>query len=148
MLCCWLTELHLQKIDEKQEIDEKQADQALKEFKDFLRTHHDALPKNPTFDSISSHGYMNELMFFAKCKQEYKFVIQYYIQTQQFKRALEIFKEHDNPNNLADLCYDFAPILMQHIPGETVKLLTSPGIHLDARRLVPALMKYHTKNQT
>jgi len=147
MLCCWLTELHLQRMDEKRflgDMGKQMLTDATLEFKEFLRQNHDALPKETTFDLIASHGYVEELMLYAELKNEFRFVIQHYVETQKYHKALQVFQERGDNKSLVDLYYDFAPVLMHHVPRETVDLLLQRD--LDAR-IIPNLIQYQTKRQ-
>merc|ERR1719499_1035977 len=145
MLCCWLTELHLQRMDEKRFGGEQKVQElkdATLEFTEFLRSNHDALPKETTFDLIASHGYVQELMLYAQLKNEFRFVIQHYVETQNYHKALQVFQKRGDNKSLIDLYYDFAPVLMHHVPAETVDLLLQRDLD---PRIIPNLMQYQSK---
>lgn len=47
--------------------------------------------------------------------------------------------------NEPDLYYKFSPVLMQHIPEETVNAWIEQKERLDPRKLIPALVYYEQK---
>lgn len=151
MLCCWLTELLLQKIQDTESVSQngQTVSDARREFENFLKNHHEDLPFQTTIDLISSHGLMEELMAYSTFKKEFRFVINYYIQTGLFDKALQVLEVNDTGGDvgrkLTDLYYEFAPLLMHEVPAQTVTLLMLKD--LDAKELIPKLMAFQHSKQ-
>lgn len=93
---------------------------------------------------------LDELLFFAELQEDFDRVITHYIQTRQYKEALDTLKKHAS----SDLYYKFSPALMAHVPYLCVEAwiaargqvgqFSEPLI--DASKLIPALMRYDVKN--
>lgn len=47
-----------------------------------------------------------------------------------------------------ELYYKFSPVLMQHIPRQTVSAWIEQKKKLDPRRLIPALVHYHQQGKS
>lgn len=101
------------------------------------------------------------MMFFAVLMKDYEKVISHYIQSEDYPKALEYLIKHVNHclkifsspyifynflqsdlNADASLFYKFSPLLMQHLPKETVNAWISQKRALDPSRLIPALVRY------
>ncbi len=162
-ICTWLTEIYLAKINELYDEREERKNEyeAIKnEFKQFLETNKNYLNKETTFNLISSHGQVSEVLFFALLIGDYERVLSHLINEENYATALKILKKFCKPDDAADgresletrkdpyeaLYYKFAPVLMQHLPKETVSLLTKRK--LNPGRLIPALMRHIGINRT
>lgn len=165
VLCIWLTELYLDKINQLYDLEQQQQYQnggnvgearrgddykeraSLKktreEFRQFLENHkvHLGVDKDTVFNLIASHGQVDELIYFAMLMEDYERVISHYITENNFKLALEILSKFCKSRQYEEHFYKFAPLLMQHLPKETVAVLTMKKF-LDPGRLIPALMRY------
>ncbi|KAF0974468.1 hypothetical protein FDP41_006500 [Naegleria fowleri] len=125
---------------------EEQYKIAKQEFRDFLEQHKKYLNKETTFRLISSHGQTEEVIFFAMLIEDYERVISYCITEKDYKEALGILNKYCTTRQYEDYFYKFAPILMQHLPKETVNMLTQKRF-LDSGKLIPALMRYISQQQ-
>lgn len=119
------------------------------EFHDFLKDNETYLNKNKmaTFRIIESHAHMEEIIFYAELTNEFKRVISDHIVSKNYERALNILDNRcKNLDSKAffPLVYTFAPILMQHLPKETVNMLMKKKF-LDPSEMIPALMKYKSQ---
>jgi hypothetical protein len=76
-----------------------------------------------TFELISSHGRISELLHFAQTIGDWEWVLGHHIQHRNYRQALRILRESDAPSKIAELYYKFAPTLIAHLPRETVDML-------------------------
>eukprot|EP01114_Cavostelium_apophysatum_P012613 TRINITY_DN2865_c0_g1_i3.p1 TRINITY_DN2865_c0_g1~~TRINITY_DN2865_c0_g1_i3.p1 ORF type:complete len:686 (+),score=202.00 TRINITY_DN2865_c0_g1_i3:113-2170(+) len=140
MIATWLTEIYLDKLNQIQDDGAKNSD-ALEvleeEFYLFLREYKDNLDRATTFSLISSHGRTEELVFYATIIEDFERVIAHHIQHNNYTKALEVMSKQSNE----EVYYKFSPVLMHHIPQQTVDAwIRAP--FLDPRKLIPALMRY------
>jgi len=176
IICTWLIEIFISKLNTLRDpVNKDKYSKVNAEFRQFLENYKDTLIiiKEITFNIISSHGAIDELLFYANLIEDYERVISYHIQHQQYGMALNILTTLDKPrqnqqqqqqqrnnynqqqNNIAnvpqpdpdELYYKFCPILFHFIPTQTCEawIQTKPGF-LDPRKLIPSLMRYdHSK---
>ena len=151
LICTWLTEIFLTKLNELE--DEPGAvisAQTLKaEFEGFLEMNKDALNVNTTFHLISSHGRVEEMLFYANLIGDRERIITHHIHAGNFVEALDIIVRHARLNTHQDsareLFYKFSPVLMYHIPAQTVEAWVRVGDILAPAELIPALTRYDRK---
>jgi vacuolar protein sorting-associated protein 18 len=147
-LSTWLTEIYLDKMNQ---VDQSQGSANLqdsvekyekikKNFRNFLTEFQPFLDEEITFRLISSHGQMEELRFYSKLIKDYERVIYQYLIENKYKESLEILSKYCKDVKYEGHFYKFAPILIEHLPNETVKVLIQ-NKHLDAGKLIPALMR-------
>ncbi|CAG8471874.1 10031_t:CDS:10 [Dentiscutata erythropus] len=153
MIATWLVEIYLSKINMYEDLtasgagtedtsNYKAKQEALEEeFKNFLEQFKANLDKRTTYNLIASHGRTRELLFYASLIGDYDKVISHWIQEKDYRQALDILSRQAS----IDLCYKFAPILMENAPYDTVNVwMRQPN--LNPRNLMPALLKYdHSK---
>jgi len=146
LLCTWLVEIYLDKLNRA--ASEKTSNVSLlkAEFKDFLAKHKESLNKQITYNLISSHGRVDELLYFAIQVGNFEMVISYHIQQKEWMEALKVLQLPYQKNE--ELYYNFLPVLMNQIPCETVNELLKVGSTLNARKLIPALMRYDSRKNT
>eukprot|EP00457_Paulinella_chromatophora_P001034 gb/GEZN01001036.1/.p1 GENE.gb/GEZN01001036.1/~~gb/GEZN01001036.1/.p1 ORF type:complete len:1060 (+),score=217.53 gb/GEZN01001036.1/:55-3234(+) len=122
---------------------EKEYEEEVTAFHQFLSYYGDCLNKETTFDLIASHGRMEDLLFFAKETNDTEWVLNYYIQNEQYGKVLELLRAADTP----ELYYKFCPVVLPHAPKQTVDtLIKAQG--LDPSQLIPALMRYESLQQS
>lgn len=114
----------------------------VREFRSFLVEYFDCLNKETTFELISSHGRIHELLFYAETIGDFEWVLNYHIQQGNYFQALDILASHENPTKIVDKYYKFCPTLMYYLPKQTVDMLCDLGRMLDPGKLIPALMRY------
>jgi len=146
LLTTWLVEIYLNKLNELK--DDNRPDLykfTQDEFKLFihsrLQTDKDSFDQATTYNLISSHGRIEELLFFAKEKGDFELVINHYIQRREYLNALQALQEQSNE----ELYYHFAPVLMHYVPYHTVEVLMRGPSTLEPRKLIPALMRYDSR---
>ena len=175
MLVLWIVELYLNELEEMRLLNKEQHNsyfELQKEFEMFLSSKQvmGSVQKNkPTiYNLMASHGDKKNLMrltiinkdFEQVCKYPYslKFLvslchllnnivlqlIRQHIYNADYCEALSVLKGQNN----RDLFYQFAPILLQEIPGQTVKALIEHGKNLSPLRLLPALVGCQEEHQT
>ena len=163
-LCTWLTEMYLDKINELYDLVSLQSQQTRditssnqvsfeeqytvikNEFRKFLEDNKKYLNKETTFRLITSHGQTEEVLYYAMLIEDYERVISHCITEKEYSEALEILNKFCTTRAYEDYFYKFSPILMQHLPKETVNTLTQKRF-LDSGKLIPALMRYISHQQ-
>src|SRR5436309_1800348 len=121
----------------------------LDEFYKFLEFSKEKLDGTTSLHMMASHGRLQELLLYAdNIKKDYHRVIQYYLQTKQWKSALQVLAREESfgkkkpPTIDPSLFYKYTPLLIEQLPNETVNLLIAHHQHLNPRSLIPALMRY------
>ncbi|XP_068725314.1 vacuolar protein sorting-associated protein 18 homolog isoform X1 [Montipora capricornis] len=149
MLIMWLIELYLNDLGGIMEEEGSVKREALQdEFRKFLaqtkvKTCLDQNRKT-AYDLIASHGDVENLIFFAMLMQDFEHVISHHIQHDDFPSALDVLTKQTD----TELYYKFSPVLMQHIPRQTVSAWIDQKRKLDPRRLIPALVHYHQQGKS
>jgi vacuolar protein sorting-associated protein 18 len=115
-------------------------DTVLHSFHDFLETYSDVFDRRTMFELISSHGRIDDLLFYAKLIKDYEWVIQYHLQQNDYDSALDILRDLPFPRRYEELYYRYTPVLMQYIPDDTVDMLLEVK-KLQPAKLIPALMR-------
>eukprot|EP00163_Fabomonas_tropica_P023207 TRINITY_DN40509_c0_g1_i1.p1 TRINITY_DN40509_c0_g1~~TRINITY_DN40509_c0_g1_i1.p1 ORF type:complete len:911 (+),score=256.88 TRINITY_DN40509_c0_g1_i1:23-2734(+) len=138
LICTWLTEIYLDKLNQLKDSGKtEQYDMMLEEMRQFLTENKDNLDAPTTFHLISSHGRIDDLLYYATLIEDFEMVISHFIQCEQFERALEVMTKQNKP----EIYYKFSPVLMHHAPYHTVNAWISAPF-LEPRKLLPALMRY------
>jgi hypothetical protein len=148
LLCTWLVEIYMDNINHADGDDALAA--LVKEFKMFLTDQKLHLDPTTTYNLLSSHGRMDELLFFAELLGDFERVITHYIQVCDYKLALETLQKNAEATQHSDLYYKFSPALMAHVPYLTVSAwLGAMNVKdhygnplIEPRKLIPALMRY------
>ncbi|PFX17103.1 Vacuolar protein sorting-associated protein 18-like [Stylophora pistillata] len=150
MLIMWLIELYLNDLGSLRGKEPKPKYESVQEeFRKFLaqtkvKTCLDQNRKT-AYDLITSHGDVENLIFFAVLMQDFEHVISHHIQQDDFMAALNVLTKQPADT---DLYYKFSPVLMQHIPQQTVNAwIEQRKKKLDPRRLIPALVHYHQEGK-
>jgi len=154
ILCTWLTEIYLDKLNEfPDELDEGSGEDVaarsalLREFQTFLKDYHyhSCLDPATTFHLISSHGRINELLFYADLIGDFDRVLAHHMQRKEYGAALAVLadlpSEDMEKEKAADYLYKFSPTLMLEEPERTVSIWLKKRF-LDPTRLIPALVRY------
>ena len=145
MIVVWLTEIWLNQLGQLKERGEETSsryENIQEEFRKFLAVARvkDCISENRStiYDLIASHGDIEDMIFFAVLIQDFERVISHHIQQHNYTSALELMSKQMNK----ELFYKFSPLLMQHIPRDTVNAWIAKKDQLDARLLIPALVQY------
>eukprot|EP01132_Coremiostelium_polycephalum_P007999 gene7999-9842_t len=168
IICTWLVEIFISKLNTlRNPSDTDKYNKVNSEFRQFLDNSKDTLTeiKDIVFNIISSHGAIDELLFYAKLIEDNERVISYHIQHQQYETALKILTTLDKPKvppsksnhhqqqsgdikpPPEELYYKFCPVLFHFIPYQTCESWMQPDkSFLNPRKLIPSLMRYdHSK---
>ncbi|KAJ6264880.1 Vacuolar membrane protein [Drechslerella dactyloides] len=117
-----------------------QLDTVRDEYYDFVNRYKNELDKKTTYEVISSHGRETELLYFASAIKDWNYVLNYWVQRENWREALTVLKKQTEP----DIFYKYASVLMSNAPVETVDILTRQA-NLDPVKLIPALLNYNEK---
>ncbi|XP_037937988.1 vacuolar protein sorting-associated protein 18 homolog [Teleopsis dalmanni] len=138
LLVIWLTDLYLTQINYPGRASSERA-QWQREFDEFvaderiaaaMRENNVAIQK-----LINEHADTHNLIKFAISNGDYEEVIKQQILSEQYKDALASLSKQKN----SVLYYKFCPLLIDHLPRETVDLLIAQGRKLDAKELITTL---------
>lgn len=140
MICTWLTEIFLNKLDQIDPRYTEQIEVVVDNFQGFLKENHTILNRPTTFTLISSHGRIKELLFYAELV-DYERVISHYIQQREWKMALQVLARQ----NSEDLYYKFSTVLIIHQPKLLIQVWFQKGTLLNPKNLIPSLNHYHVK---
>ena len=156
MLAIWLTELFMAKLDlledllrSKAELTEEmssfdveqQLSSVRKEYQDFVRRHRDDLDRKTVYDTISSHGREDELLFFSTAVCDYNFVLDYWSQRGNWAEALAALAKQKDP----EIIYKYSTVLMTHAATSFIDIVMRQNTKVEARRLIPALLSYNSQ---
>lgn len=136
MLVVWLVDLYLTEMNRSSmtSLDRQ------KEFDELLLHPHvqSTLKDNRKviYDIIASHGDNYNLTALTTMNEDYEDVINHYIQQNEYRDALDTLKIQ----NRSDLIYQFAPIVMEEMPKETIQMFMDRGKSLNVVKLLPALL--------
>ena len=134
---------HIQSSTDEEE-DIKQ--EMIREFRGFLTTNQASLDVPTTYSRLSSHGCIEELLFFAQCIEDYDRVLTHHIQREDIASAIYILKEA--PVEKAEgLYYKFSPQMLLASPHETVDAWIEQKF-LSPCKLIPALVRYDQQHKT
>lgn len=148
MVASWLIEVYMSKLNSlddsittKAEPSEKSNTAESKvraEFQDFVTKYKSDLDRKTTYDIISSHGREEELLFYASTVNDYNYVLSYWVQRERWSESLAVLKKQTDP----EIFYRYSTVLMAHAAIELVDIMMRQS-HLDARKLIPALLNYN-----
>ncbi|KAK3737231.1 hypothetical protein QZH41_010859 [Actinostola sp. cb2023] len=149
MIVMWLIELYLNHLNHLKEQDNNREHVRLKEeFRAFLSrfTVKACLDQNrkTAYELIASHGDVENLVFFALLMEDYEHVIRHHIQHDDYPAALKVLTKQTD----MEMYYKFSPVLMQHIPQQTVSAWIEKKAALNPKRLIPSLVHYHTRGKS
>lgn len=152
MLTSWIVELFMTKLDSlddmittKAELTEHETPADVKnqlssvrqEYQSFVRRYRDDIDKKVAYETMSSHGREDELLFFATVINDSGYVLSYWIQRENWDEALNALNKRPDE----EIIYKYGSVLMTHAATPFVDILLRQD-DLDARRLVPACLNY------
>lgn len=139
MLATWLLELYMAALSEEEERQDTAAVEALHaDVQQLLRRHASALNPHTTYELFLRQGRMDIWLMYAESRHDTRHIVQHWVDAQEWTRALEALSAQSEP----ELYYEFASVLMRHVPAETVQCWQRCDM-LDVKRLVPALLQHH-----
>lgn len=107
------------------------------EFQDFVNRYKGDLDKKTVYDIISSHGWEEELLYFANAVNDYNYVLSYWVQRERWQDVLGVLGKQTDP----DIFYKYSSVLITHLPRDLIEILMR-HTNLKPRRLIPALLEY------
>jgi hypothetical protein len=110
------------------------------EFKQFLREHKEHLNPATTFNLISSHGRVEEMLFYASIIEDFERVITHYIQRGEHAAALGVLKKASFSKVSYIPCTPCTPLStptlpIPSLPMHSYALLPCSHPHLDSLHL-------------
>lgn len=146
MLCTWLVEIYLNRLNSLQDQDDAAAKEEMQavssEFRQLLDENKAFLDYKTTINLITSHGRYKEMIFYANLMEDYERVVNAFINAGDYKNALTVLQKQTSE----ELFYRFSPILMSNSPHHTVNAWIRCSAFLKPRKLIPALMRYDPAN--
>lgn len=143
MLVIWMTELYLSKLGLLRRSGQENSDKyqhLQSDFEVFLL--HPKVAKcmqhvkSVIYDLMSSHGDRQNLIKLTIINEDYENVIAQNIYQGSYIEALKTLTTLKKP----DLFYQFAPVLVEEIPKQTINALISQGARLIPSKLLPAFL--------
>ena len=101
ILCTWLTEMYLEQLANASaasgiaSIDADEYHAIIKDFETFLKTYESSLDRATTFHLISSHGRMDELLFYSELIKDYERVVGHHMQKGDYEAALNVLSQKE-----------------------------------------------------
>jgi vacuolar protein sorting-associated protein 18 len=156
IICTWLTEIYVNKLNALKDRQKEQYSVIQvyyftyssssfvnhtilqEEFQHFLADNKDHLNQATTFHIISSHGCIDELLFYAGLIDDHERVISHHIQHADYKKALAVLDRLGEAHE--EMFYKFSPVLMHYAPIQTVNVWIKASF-LNPVKLIPALMR-------
>ena len=159
LLGTWLTEIYLDEINamsvgenrgdkcqSSTDAEEEAKQASILEFRQFLTDHSSDLDSATTYALLSSHGCIEELLFYARRIEDYDRVLTHHIQREDVASAIFILQEI--PVERAEpLYYKSAPQMLRAAPRETVDAWIQAPF-LAPCRLIPALVRYDQQRKS
>eukprot|EP01112_Ceratiomyxa_fruticulosa_P020451 TRINITY_DN6960_c0_g1_i1.p1 TRINITY_DN6960_c0_g1~~TRINITY_DN6960_c0_g1_i1.p1 ORF type:complete len:978 (+),score=224.54 TRINITY_DN6960_c0_g1_i1:223-3156(+) len=143
IICTWLTEIYANKLNQLKDTKKEIYIDIVEEFHHFLANNKEHLNQATTFHLLSSHGCIEELLYYATLIEDYERVISHHIQHGEYKKALTVLGKLGVNHEI--LYYQFSPVLMLNAPYDTVNCWFKANF-LNPRKLIPALMRYDPAN--
>jgi len=135
ILASWIVESMLEKMG-REKTNNEERERTTATLDQFLKDYSDDLPPDSTIELISSHGQSKQLLHYAQCIDDSRFVVESHIQNREFNKAVEVLKQHPKPEDI----YFFAPTLINRATKSFTELLMKVK-NLDSKKLLPALQK-------
>jgi len=135
ILASWIVESMLEKIG-REKTNHEERERTTATLDQFLKDYSLDLPPDSTIELISSHGQSKQLLHYAECIEDSRFVVESHIQNREFRKAVEVLKQHPKPEDI----YFFAPTLINRATKSFTELLMKVK-NLDSKKLLPALQK-------
>ncbi|KAJ3071689.1 hypothetical protein HDU98_004948 [Podochytrium sp. JEL0797] len=161
ILCMWLLELYVHELDaaetklagadaplytnpiEETGSNAKEINMIREKLRQFIIQHKLAIDIEGAFTLFSSHGRTQEMLFLAEEIGDYERIINHWITKKEWMRALDVL----NKQNSDAFFYKFSAVLIDAIPVDLINCwIQHPS--LDPKRLLPALLKYESKQQS
>lgn len=109
-----------------------------KEFRQFLSDNKSRLDEATTRRLLWDFGREDELIYYADLRGDFSVVVSHHLSKGDAQKAIQVLRRPSVP---PELYYTFAPQLLALSPAAAVDAWIAAGDALEARRLVPALMR-------
>ena len=158
MIASWLVQLFMAKLNSLDDMvatkaelsehaDTKEVQTELAEVKkayqDFVNKFKSDLDSKTVYEIIGSHDREEELLFFANAIADYNFVLEYWVQREQWTDALTVLNRKTDVSSY----YKYGSVLMTHVASGLVDILTRQT-DIDPQKLIPALLSYNESADT
>ncbi|KAI8898146.1 Pep3/Vps18/deep orange family-domain-containing protein [Globomyces pollinis-pini] len=145
----WLVELILADLDTEEDreaqgtsvvnlLENKQI--IMDKLQSFLKTYHARLNAQAIYSLLKQHGREDQQLFFAELIKDSDCICLIHLKNGSWSKALDIIGKQTN----AALYYKHSPLLIQHIPHDTITLWIRSHF-LNPRLLLPAMIHYANK---
>jgi vacuolar protein sorting-associated protein 18 len=91
--------------------------------------------KEAIYTIFSSHGNMDDLVYFAEVMKDYPQIIMHYLKEENYRKALEALGKQNN----IETFYKYSPIFFEILPKELVDLWIRVGNQLNPVKLLPSM---------
>lgn len=105
----------------------------------FLTNNVRDLDPRTTVSLLQGYGRENDLISYARARDDHESELEFLVQQGKAERALDILRK---PSVAQDLAYKYAPSLMALAPSQTVYAWMNASPPLDAVKILPALLPY------
>lgn len=117
------------------------------QFESFLSQNYNILDARTIYQIISDLHYPSKLIYFAELIKDYKFILNYYINTEDWNNAFKtLINIYTVPEANVDIVYRVSTILLLNSPKLTIETwLKLPGLQYE--KLLPAILIYNKNSQ-
>lgn len=112
------------------------------EFKNFLKKYIEILDKATIFQILSRQNRRSFLLYFANLKQDYPYVLSYWIEQENWYESLRVLRNIKDPS----IVYKYASTLLINSPENTI-IAWENIANLNPVKLIPAILTYFTNYQ-
>ncbi|ODV63848.1 tethering complex subunit PEP3 ASCRUDRAFT_73611, partial [Ascoidea rubescens DSM 1968] len=113
-----------------------------KSYQNFLVDNKDNLDKETIYQIITAHNRQSELLFFANIINDYDFILNYWINLEQWSEALKILYKKNDPK----VIYKYSTALLANYSKETVDIWIQFHKILNPIKFIPAILSYNMNN--
>ncbi|AAS54335.1 AGL156Wp [Eremothecium gossypii ATCC 10895] len=112
------------------------------QFQEFVRTHVEYLDRDTVYQIVSQQNRKAELLFYANIIEDYRYVLCYWIRSDNWYESLKILVTLKDP----ECVYQYATVLLINAPDATVNTWVQiPNV--DPVKLVPSMLTYFSHYQ-
>eukprot|EP00762_Andalucia_godoyi_P001869 ANDGO_05992.mRNA.1 Vacuolar protein sorting-associated protein 18 homolog len=143
-LSTWLVEIFLDEMNQLRENNTdggKSFQSCVQDFEKFLEDYRRFLNKSTTFNLIMSHGFLDQLIFFATIIGDFDKVVSHYLSYGAYAKALKVLSTQCLSPDLEHLFYKFGPTVIQKHPKQLVDIFIRAGF-LKPAKVIPVLLRY------
>lgn len=117
------------------------------QFKSFLKINFKTFDPNTIYQIMKDLNYNSKLIYFAELMEDYEFILDYYIENENWSSSLRTLFTIYNSTKSMDIVYKRATILLINYPKATVDMwLSLPDI--DPEKFLPSILTYNKINHS